>query len=204
MGLRPTDIEKIMEIPEDPTKIEQQRTVFRRTLERYVPESGYRSAGSARILNLGCGRSYEARPLNQYFGDGTDSRKVIVVGIDKNEEQIERSRVLYRGLSQYVFIRGDIARQPELIDGEFDVIVARHHTAIAAPDEWNQIFRESKKVLKPEGILIATSFQDIEHTAIRTQAEKVGYRVILDCKNECSIPITKHVGLDRNILIARH
>ena len=190
------DVEKALEKPDDPKRVEQQRDVFRRTLERYVPEAGYSPQRARRILNLGCGRSYESMPLGRYFGGA------VVVGIDKDEVQIERARALYSGFHRYVFVVVDGTELSRSL-GEFEVAVSRHHTTIASSGEWNKIFSETKKVLKPDGILIATSFQDIEHIAARRQLEDAGYTVVVDCKNEFAIPITKHVAVDRNVLIAR-
>lgn len=122
-------------------KVGEKRKAFRQMLEAYVPQVGYSAPSSPRILDLGCGRCYEAHVLSSYFGNqphGFGSKDVFVVGIDINEKEIKKAREEYaeqdfsEKITKYVerpnykFIHGDARNLRELIEGEFDIIVARH------------------------------------------------------------------------------
>jgi SAM-dependent methyltransferase len=195
------------------------RRGFRGMLETYVPQVGYSASKNPRILDLGCGPCYEAHVLSSYFGGepfGFDSDDVLVVGIDINEKEIEKARMEYSELDfseeiikwveepNYKFIHGDARELRKLVDGEFDVVVARHPNVAEMPDNWYTIFREAREVLKPDGLLIATSPSDTEHEMMEEQIQRLGYKIVLSCTNMYAIP-TSHekASIDRKILIAR-
>ena len=208
------------EVLEGARKVGEGRKAFRRMLETYVPQVGYSSTPKPRILNLGCGECYEAHVLSGYFGnqpDGFSSEDVLVVGIDVDEEAIERARTEYQTrdakklyiwtkqpAENYKFIHEDARKLRELVDGKFDVIVARHPNVAEIPDAWHDIFRESNEVIRPNGILLATSFSDIEHKILEEQIRRAAYKIALSSSNQHSIPTDyKEVSIDRNILIAK-
>lgn len=99
---------------------------------------------------MGCGGCEEGYVLNGYFGNksfGLESPDVFVVN------------------PQYQFIHGDARDLRKLVDGEFDVVVARHphlakndHCALELADMWRTIFKESRGVLKPDGLYVHYSF----------------------------------------------
>jgi len=207
------------EVLEGARKVGENRKSFRRMLETYVPRVGYSAPKNPRILDLGCGRSYEAHVLSSYFGnqpDGWDSKDVLVIGIDIDEKEIKRARddhsspdfseqvTKYVEKPNYRFIRGDATKLRELVDGEFDIVVARHPNVAELPDTWYAIFREANDILKADGLFIATSFSDIEHKMLEEQVQRAGYKIALSSENIHSIPTThKEVSIDRKILLAR-
>jgi len=216
--------ETMQEIPkailECARKIGKGRKAFRQMLETYVPQVGYSAPQNPRILNLGCGVCYEALVLSSYFGNrpnGFDSEDVFVVGIDIDEKKIERARNEYlepdfsekitKLVEQpnYRFIPGDARKLKELVEGEFDIIVARHPNVAEIPDTWQTIFGESYKLMRLSGLFIATSFSDIEHKMLEEQIQKAGYKIALSVSNMYAIP-TSHekVSIDRNVLLARN
>ena len=200
-------------------KIGKGRKAFRRMLETYVPQTSYSVPQNPKILNLGCGICYEAFVLSSYFGnqpDGFSSKDVLVVGIDIDEKEIERAKDHYKSPDfsekitkwveppNYKFIHGDARRLRELVDDEFDVVVARHPNVAEIQDDWYKIFKESYEIMKPEGFLIATSFSDIEHGMLEELIKKVGYKIALSSSNLHAIPTDhKDVSIDRKVLLAR-
>src|SRR3989344_5263664 len=191
------------EVLEGARKVGEQRKAFRRMLETYVPQTGYSTPEHPRILNLGCGKCYEAFVLSGYFGgkpDGYDSEDVILVGVDIDAKNIERAKQEYtkpdfseritKWVEQpnYRFIHGDARRLREFVDDEFDVVVARHPNVAEIPDIWYTIFRESNGLMRPEGLFLATSFSDIEHQTLEEQVQKAGYKITLSTPNAYAIP----------------
>ncbi len=191
-------------------------------LETYVPMTGYNAPEKPRILNLGCGLCQEAIVLSGYFGGkpfGFDSKDVFLVGIDKNEKRIEDARKSYsfiklaKGKVKYIpsknyqFIQGDATRLRELVDGEFDIVVARHPNLIDQKDVWIMIFEEANMMTKDKGLFIGSSFTDFEHAYLRECISDAEYFQCLDVKNIHSLyseNLSPHeTSYDRNVLFAR-
>ena len=207
------------EVLEDARKVGEGRKAFRQMLETHIPQVGHSAPQNSRILNVGCGVCYEGFVLSSYFGgkpDSYDSKDVLLVGIDIDAKEIERAKQQYtspdfservtRWIEQpnYRFIQGDARKLKELVDGEFDIVVARHPNVAEIPDTWYTIFRESNGIMKPEGLFIATSFSDIEHGLLEEQVQNAGYKIKLSSPNAYTIPTPhKEVSIDRKVLLAR-
>ena len=200
-------------------RVGESRKALRRMLEKYIPRTGYAAPERPRILNLGCGVCYEALVLSGYFGGkpwGFESKDVLLVGIDIDKKEVERAKQEYTTFElndknanwiekpNYRFIQGDARRLRELVNGEFDVVVARHPNVAELPDTWSTIFRESHGLMRPEGLLIATAFSDIEHEILEEQVQKAGYTIALSTANAYALPLPhSKVSIDRNVLFAR-
>ena len=201
-------------------RIGDSRLAFRKMLEEYVPLSGYTIPNSARILNLGCGRCEEALVLSGYFGSkpfGFDSKSVKVVGIDIDPKKIEKSEQLYESIdsnnkiikfvknSNYTFIEGDARKLRRLVNGEFDIIVARHPNIAEKEDMWRNVFVESRKLIKSCGLFIGTSYSNIEHQMFEEQVQKAGYKILLSKENSHATPISRYLdmAIDKRILLAK-
>ena len=207
------------EVLEGARKVGEGRKAFRKMLETYMPQVGYSAPERPRILNLGCGKCYEAFVLSGYFGgkpDGFDSENVLLVGVDIDAKEIAGAKHEYarhdfservtKWVEQpnYRFIHGDARRLRELVDGEFDVVVARHPNVAEIPDTWYTIFRESNDLMRPAGLFLATSFSDIEHRMLEERVQKAGYKIALSTPNAYAIPTShKEVSIDRKLLLAR-
>lgn len=207
------------DVLEGARKVGEGRKAFRKMLETYIPRTNYHINGNERILNLGCGKCYEAYVLSGYFGGkhyGSDSENVFLVGIDIDAKEIERAKQEYTRLdfservakfiekTNYKFVEGDAKRLRELVNGEFDVVIARHTNVAEIPDTWRTIFQEAYHLLKTRGILLATSFSDLEHQMLEEQVQKAGYKIALSESNAYAIPTSdKEVSIDRKILLAR-
>ncbi len=206
------------EVLEGLRKVGENRKAFRKMLETYVPQVGYSAPEHPRILDLGCGICYEAHVLNGYFGNkpnGFESEDVLVVGIDIDKKEIERARRDYSKPDfseritklvekpNYRFVHGDARQLRELVDGKFDVVVARHPNVSEIPDTWYTIFRESNDLIRPDGLFLATSFSDIEHKMLEEQVQKAGYKIALSTPNSYAIPTShRDSSIDRKVLLA--
>lgn len=203
---------------EESGKTGEIRRAFRKMLETYVPQVGCSAPEHPRILDLGCGECIEAHVLSGYFGGepyGFASGRVLVVGIDIDEKKIARAKRNYsrfdcnEGIIKYIerpnfrFIHGDLIRLRELVDGEFDIVVARHPNVAEIPETWYTIFRESKGIMRPEGLFLATSFTDIEHEMLEELVQRAGFKIALSTLNMYAIPTSyEECSIDRNVLLA--
>lgn len=202
---------------EEARKVGENRKAFRKMLETYVPQVGYSAPEHPRIIDLGCGRCYEAHVLSGYFGGepfGWDSKNVLVVGIDIDKKEIERAIKEYSTLDvktleyvpkpNYRFIHGDARQLRQLVDDEFDISVARHPNVAEIPDTWYTIFKEAYNLTKLDGLFLATSFSDIEHEMVEDLVQKAGYKIALSTANLYAVSLShKEVSIDRKVLLAR-
>ena len=203
-------------------RIGEERETYRKMLETYVPMTGYNVPKNPRILNLGCGLCREAIVLSSYFGGelyGFDSKDVFVVGIDRNEKNIEdakkehshmdcrEGKIKYLPKENYQFICGDAVKLRDLVDGKFDIVVARHPNILDQRDIWTKIFEEANMMTKDDGIFIGSSFTDFEHACLRDCVSDAEYIKILDVRNIHSL-FSEHLSphetsYDGNVLFAR-
>lgn len=91
-----------------------------------------------------------------------------------------------------------------MVDGEFDVVVARHPNVAEITDTWYTIFRESNGLMRQDGLFLATSYSDIEHQMLYEQVQKAGYQIALSIPNVHAIPLSdKEISIDRKVLLAK-
>jgi len=189
-------------------EIGEDRLGFRKTLETYVGQAGYIAPPNPRILDLGCGECHEAFVLSSYFGiqpDHLDSGDVCVVGIDPKQRDIETASMNNPASDgRYKFIVGDARCVKQLVDGEFDVAIARHPEISHITNIWREIFSETRDIMRPEGILISTTYADFELEELKKQVGKAGLDIVLTAQNYWS-PVSRvhHIQRDKYILIAR-
>jgi|SRR3989344_137625 len=149
------------------------REQYRALLEEHVHLDKLEIPQHPRILSLGCGIAMEAFVQNGYFGRkpfGENGESVDFVGIDIDAEIINRAREHYKRPDfsgahvsfnpdpHYHFICGDARRLDELVDGNFDVLVASHPEILHRSDVWREIFSAAKKKHNSRGIILATLY----------------------------------------------
>jgi len=171
-------------------------------LGEYVPKTGYSMPSSSRVLDLGCGRCFEGRVLSDYFVCRH------LVGIDANPQKIAKAKEEYTEMMsvpkpKYEFIVGNARKLRKIVNGKFDVVVARHPNVAEIPDVWKEIFSEAKRLMKPESLLIATSFGSKEHEVLEKQLKNLSYEIIFSCMNEYSPSTTGPYMIDKKVLFAR-
>lgn len=99
-------------------------------------------AGDGTICDLGCGPGHVARYLHE--------RGANVIGIDLSPAMIERARALTPDVP---FHAGDM-RALDAEDGAWRAIAAFYSIVHFRPDELPAVFREMRRVLAPDGILL--------------------------------------------------
>lgn len=126
---------------------------YRRMLRQYVPRTSYIRMDNPRILNLGCGACEEGRELSDYFGCSD------ILGIDMGEDEIKMARQINQRLPAR-FVRGNYADLHKLVEGPFDVVVARHPavTYMEHKAELTGALMHAGRILSVCGIFIGTTY----------------------------------------------
>jgi len=217
------------------------RRAFRQMLETYVSQLRYSTPQNPRILNLGCGQCEEALVLSGYFGNkpfGSKSDSVQCVGIDIDQKSIDSAISLNSDWNSdcitskkvlpdnYKFINGDASflkqSLKELVDSDFDIIVARHPQVFERPEDeydkyakdlleqegweinlWGGIFQEAYKYHKTGGIILVTNYHESEAPETENLLRNAGYKIELSCENMHAIHHVDEAYFDKWIIIAR-
>lgn len=203
-------------------KIGEERRSFWNMLVTEVAKTDYRPPQDrpTQILDVGCGRCMEGIVLNSYFGGGHfgfNSNNVELKGIDLDPENIKKAEAEhmimdYPNSTKYVpktgyeFIRGDATdlEKYEQLPEQFDVIMVRHQQISDSEQTWVKIFQEALKRLAPDGIIISTSFSDIEHDMLVEQLKKLDCEILVNEANPYAVHTSvKEVSIDRDVVIIK-
>jgi len=104
----------------------------------------------ARVLVLGCGNGHDAA----YFAEHGH----VVTGVDFSEVAIQKAQQLYGSRDNLRFIQGDAFRLPENWAGQFDVIFEHTLYCAVSPDRRNELVRQWRRLLQPQGHLLGVFF----------------------------------------------
>ncbi len=221
--MSPDERERFEKALEEAKKIGEGRRRFWNMLVTEVSKTDYQPPQNRQtlILDVGCGRCEEGIVLSAYFGGGEygfPSENVKLIGIDIKKEDIEKAIFSHQRpdfseqVTKYVlppnfeFIHGDATKldQYPQIPDQVDVIVIRHQQISANEKVWMEIFQKSLEKLSPNGIMILTSFSDIEHKMLMEKLKELDVEVVVNERNPFAKP-TKHkeVSIDRNIAIVK-
>jgi len=188
-----------------------------------VARSGYKPPQGRQtiILNLGCGRCKEGIVLSAFFGGenfGSSSENVKLIGVDIKQKNIESAIRLYSlpDFSEkvtkhvlrpnYEFIVGDATNldRYQQIPKEVDVVVIRHQQISDNEQTWVKIFQQAIQRVSKHGIIIITSFSDIEHQMLIEALQKLDCEIVINESNPYAKPLNHPgISLDRNIAIIR-
>ncbi len=154
------------------------------TLEHALTETGYElTHDSPRVLSLGVGPCAlsERAALHLYFLKRFRKPLAEYVGIDCAENVLSKSRQIFEGVSGVQLICADARNLRDHVDGQFDIVLTRHPDLDCGkenPEAWDEIYREARSVLRPDGRLIATSFWRPGYQKIFLAAHKAGYDLL--------------------------
>ncbi|TSC90258.1 MAG: hypothetical protein G01um10145_362 [Microgenomates group bacterium Gr01-1014_5] len=188
-----------------------------------VERAGYKPPQERQttILDLGCGECEEGIVLSAFFGGetlGSSSNNVKLIGVDISEKDISRAVSGYsipdfsERVTKYVlphnyeFIVGDATNldQYQQIPKEVDVVVIRHEQISNNEQTWAKIFQQAIQRVGKDGIIIITSFSDIEHKMLIEALRQLDCEIAIDESNPYAKPLGhKEISLDRNITIIR-
>jgi len=188
------------EIVQQELEVEDEKDRFRLMLEFYLPQADYSLSENPRILDLGCGTCELGSELTSYFGDENpefDCNPASLVGVDSDRDSIDRAKEFYsdpvnvescRSLlaPNYRFLHQDAREIGDVFDEDFDVIAAQHPHVHSDP--WDEIFAESKDLIKDEGILLCTTFYERELVTVAEEVQDAGYEIQLNSETESFFP----------------
>ncbi|OFZ33210.1 MAG: hypothetical protein A3D92_19495, partial [Bacteroidetes bacterium RIFCSPHIGHO2_02_FULL_44_7] len=118
------------------------------------------------VLDVGCGRGWDAMPLHSFFGQspyGVPGRNVEYLGIDIDPFEIKVAKEEHETRPDLKFEVASATRfdeYPFLVGSKFDVVVIRHPVVFERDSfshinpMWYKIFKEVFEHLAPGGILI--------------------------------------------------
>lgn len=173
------------------------------------------------VLDLACGRCEEGIVLSAFFGGGefgSASTRAKVTGVDIKQAEIARAIqdyqipdfskpiTTYYLPSNFEFIQGDatnLDNYPQ-IPQQADVVVIRYQQISDNEQIWSHIFQQALNRVTPEGIVIITSFSDIEQKMLLEALSKLDCQIVLNERNQFAKPLNhEKISLDRNITILK-
>ncbi|MEM9480701.1 MAG: hypothetical protein AAGA58_13690 [Verrucomicrobiota bacterium] len=174
-----------------------------RMLSLVVAKSAFSALTSERLhlLNLACAHCEEAPLLRAFFGQF--GPPVRLYGVDIRDREIDTARRRYE-LTEKVFsklgvprLRSESAEDEAVfladdarnlvgygqIPGEFHVIFLRHQNLWHDREIWQRIFEFALSRLKPDGLLVITSYFDREHLLATQLLQILGAELAFTARN---------------------
>jgi hypothetical protein len=184
---------------------------LQRALEETLRQAGHPlpPGSRRRLLNLACGRADETGVLADLFGK--DTKQLDILGADLRAPEIEEARTRWQSAPEAGvhtrFESGDGLRILDDLgaDQQFDVAFLRHQNYWNGNDLWQGMFDRSLHRLTEDGMLVITSYFDIEHQQACAALKRLGAIQVANYRNPDSRLISaKHQkSVDRHIAIFR-
>jgi hypothetical protein len=165
-----------------------------------------KSVGDMRILNLACGRCDEAETLVSVGQDLASGGSVEMVGADIRIREIRQAREQHAHLPAKFLIEDatKIDQHKELGD-DFNMVFLRHQNFWHGQELWKKIFDQGVAKLRPDGMLVITSYFDVEHKLALKALEALGMEVVSNKRNKASRSLSDAPGksVDRWVAVLR-
>lgn len=159
-----------------------------------------------RILNLACGSCDEAETLIQVGSELTQGGGVEMIGADIRIREIRQAREAHAHLPVQFLIEDatKIDQHKELSD-DFNMVFLRHQNFWHGQELWKKIFDQGIAKLRPDGMLVITSYFDVEHRLALRALESLGMEVISNKRNKNSRALQDAPGksVDRWVAVLR-
>lgn len=169
-------------------------------------EPNLKPTGDMRILNLACGRCDEAGTLVSVGQDLTGGGHVEMVGADIRIREIRQAREQHANLPAKFLIEDatKIDQHKELGD-DFNMVFLRHQNFWHGQELWKKIFDQGIAKLRPDGMLVITSYFDVEHKLALKALEALGMEVVSNKRNKASRALADAPGksVDRWVAVLR-
>jgi hypothetical protein len=159
-----------------------------------------------RILNLACGRCDEAETLIQVGSDLTKGGPVEMVGADIRIREIRQARETHRHLpAQFLIEDATKIDQHKELGDDFNMVFLRHQNFWHGQELWKKIFDQGIAKLRPDGMLVITSYFDVEHQLALRALEALGMEVVSNKRNKASRALKDASGksVDRWVAVLR-
>jgi hypothetical protein len=170
------------------------------------PHAAPAAADGMRILNLACGRCDEAETLIQVGSELTKGGEVEMIGADIRIREIRQARENHSHLPAKFLIEDatKIDQHQELGD-DFNMVFLRHQNFWHGQELWKKIFDQGIAKLRPDGMLVITSYFDKEHRLALRALESLGMEVVSNRRNTRSRALSDAPGksVDRWVAVLK-
>lgn len=159
-----------------------------------------------RILNLACGRCDEAEALIQVGSELSQGGSVEMVGADIRIREIRQAREAHRHLpAQFLIEDATKIDQHKELGDDFNMVFLRHQNFWHGQELWKKIFDQGIAKLRPDGMLVITSYFDVEHRLALRALEALGMEVVSNRRNKASRALKDAPGksVDRWVAVLR-
>lgn len=188
-----------------PSSIAQDMARLRGLLKEGL-EPNLKPTGDMRILNLACGRCDEAGTLISVGQDLAGGGHVEMVGADIRIREIRQAREQHANLPAKFLIEDatKIDQHKELGD-DFNMVFLRHQNFWHGQELWKKIFDQGIAKLRPDGMLVITSYFDVEHKLALKALDALGMEVVSNKRNKASRALADAPGksVDRWVAVLR-
>lgn len=163
-------------------------------------------ASDLRILNLACGRCDEAETLVSVGQELTTRGHVEMVGADIRIREIRQAREQHRHLpAKFLIEDATKMDQHKELGEDFNLVFLRHQNFWHGQDLWKKIFDQGIAKLRPDGMLVITSYFDVEHKLALQALEALGMEVVSNRRNKASRKLSDAPGksVDRWVAVLK-
>jgi len=186
-------------IAEDMAKL---HTLLHDSLAPHLPDG----QKDMRILNLACGRCDEAETLIQTGRELTGGGDVQMVGADIRIREIRQARETHGHLpAEFLIEDATKMDQHKELGDDFNMVFLRHQNFWHGQELWKKIFDQGIAKLRPDGMLVITSYFDVEHRLALRALEALGMEVVSNKRNKASRALADAPGksVDRWVAVLR-
>jgi SAM-dependent methyltransferase len=163
---------------------------------------GFPQGRSISVLNLACGRADETGALAAALAPAEIES---YLGIDLRPDAIAEAAKRWKVPGGLIEFRcGDASQVHQWCGGAtFDLIFIRHQNYWADPAVWDRLLENALKVLKPEGLMVCTSYFDREHELMTAAVKTRGAELLWNSPDLESRPLPDAPGksVDRHLSI---
>ncbi len=164
------------------------------------------------VLNLACGACKEVEVVSAAALDklGRKGSELRFVGADIRgagiSEARERARALTEKGAQVEFMEADCSKLGDHgeLCREFDMVFLRHQNFWNDRKAWRKIFQNGMEHLSDSGLLVITSYFDLEHELAVKAIREAGGELISSVRNNDSRELpTPGKSVDRHLAVFR-
>lgn len=165
-----------------------------------------KAANDLRILNLACGRCDEAETLVSVGQELTPGGQVEMIGADIRIREIRQAREQHAHLpAKFLIEDATKMDQHKELGDDFNLVFLRHQNFWHGQELWKKIFDQGIAKLRPDGMLVITSYFDVEHKLALKALEALGMEVVSNKRNKTSRALSDAPGksVDRWVAVLR-